>query len=41
MGITPAREIELTPVVFDDADLFYEWEAALEWDVDFPDYGPY
>ena len=34
MVVTPAGEIELTPAVFDDSDLFYEWEAGLGWDAE-------
>ena len=34
MVVTPAGTIELTPVVFDDSDLFLEWEAGLGWDAE-------
>jgi AraC-like DNA-binding protein len=34
MSTTPARETRLIPVSFDDADLFYEWERRLGWDVE-------
>jgi hypothetical protein len=34
MSTTPAKEARLVPVSFDDADLFYEWERRLGWDVE-------